>query len=363
MRAPKYGVLIQGDTMLDRIRAHPIWYRLKPIAVIAMAAVYMETLAACNRPGTTGGYWERACTGPESMLLDLRGVWVEDFNTAYFVGDESTVLRTAYRDDLCTVLPVGSFPGPSTRLNGVTSIDGRLWVVVGQFGANGMIAWAGQPVSVDDPWTVEEQGTLIGYNAVWGSSSCDVFVVGEGAMSFGPNGKHWDCAVWESLEIDFGLSRVSGGAGTSSHDVWVVLEQPTANLWHYDGSTWEDLTETWMNKVLYDISARPNGEVFAVGAEGTVYRFDGTAWEDLSIPDVTADLYGVWAGRSGNDVFAVGQAGTVYQYVDGEWTPGRFAEEITDDLHAVHGFRSSGRGFQVVRYAVGDNGTVLVKAQ
>lgn len=152
-------------------------------------------------------------------------------------------------------------------------------------------------------WSLEDSDFLITYNALWGSSANDVYFLGVGVATDYYNAKHYDGTALDTLTIDDGWSEITGVSGISSDDVWVVMNRPSRNIWHYDGSTWEDRSEAWMDQPLHDVWVAPTGEVFAVGANGATYHYDGSAWEDQT---QGWDKHGVW-GASASDVFAVGE--------------------------------------------------------
>lgn len=57
--------------------------------------------------------------------------------------------------------------------------------------------------------------------------------------------------------------------------------------------------------MLLDVWGTPDGQVFAVGAFGTILRYDGTSWESLDVAPRTSLLTGIW-GTSGGELFVVG---------------------------------------------------------
>jgi hypothetical protein len=294
-------------------------------------------------------YWGECTSGAYPNLYGVHGRRNPSANSlnlaeVVIVGAEGTLLSGNENCEFSQV-PVDV----STALRGAwVSDDGTgAWVTGGDWAEGGGVALKGADLQDSD--------ALVIYNDVWGSSTCDVYFVGVGVMSFGHNVKHYTCTRWDSLEIDFGLSEITGVSGTASDDVWLVLGQSYANVWHYDGTAWEDRSEEWMDQPLYDVSAVQTGEVFAVGAAGTIYYFNGTAWEDHSRAELTQDLRGVWASETGTRAWAVGQDATVYRYTLGSWEADEVQEDVTVDLNDVWGIeiqRASGRVFFML--AVGD---------
>ena len=188
---------------------------------------------------------------------------------------------------------------------------------------------------------------------MWGSGSADIWFGGTGVATDFPNARHYDGTGMDTLQIDLGMSEITGIHGTTQDNVWAVLRQSYNSIYHYDGTSWSSQHQPFMDKPLHDVWASGNGHVFAVGEDGTIYHFDGTTWIDESV-DTPTDFFGVWANYDTPFAIAVGEGGAVYHRVDGVWTvqPMNLVEEDVT-LRDVWGL---GESFAI---AVGDDGQIL----
>jgi hypothetical protein len=179
--------------------------------------------------------------------------------------------------------------------------------------------------SSSDVFAVGEEGTIYHYDgavwsgmdagwpgfidSVWGSSSTDVYGGAEGNTLV-----HYDGTAWSELSVDVGPYYKAFIWGSSEDDVFVVGRG--GGIWHYDGVTWSQMA-SGTTKFVLGVWGTASDNVFAVGSSGTILHYDGSAWSHLSSP-LTANLSGVWA-HSETDVFAAG--GSVYHYDGAAWSP------------------------------------------
>ncbi len=194
-------------------------------------------------------------------------------------------------------------------------------------------------------WTVETQGTPTTLDAVWGSSSTDVFAVGSGGVishydgtawstmasgtpedlravwgssgsdvfAVGLNGVilHYDGAGWNPMASPFSVNL--GVWGAAPNDVYAV---GNTRILHYDGTDWTivhthagDLNDVW--------GCSPD-TVYGVGSGGQILHYDGTAWSAITSP-TTNTLWGIW-GASCSNIYAVGDNGTVVRFDGTVWS-------------------------------------------
>ena len=189
--------------------------------------------------------------------------------------------------------------------------------------------------------------------------------------------------IWNSMESKTS-SWLSHVWGTSSSNVFVVGNQSL--ILHYDGAEWSSMTQTTQNN-LHNIFGLSETDIVAVGADGTINQYDGTDWE-LIPPVVDTFLWGLWGindimycvgsngtilkrendlwkktssptnnnlrdiwGSSLNDIFIVGDQGTIIHYNGTAWES---MESYTSvDLRCIYGFSSNDV------YAAGFNGSIL----
>ena len=187
-------------------------------------------LAVGNSPRTTQNLGEQV--GRIWRLRD--GSWTLELSLS---SDLSTFLH-AWGSDEADVYAVGGrnlFGSPETPLGLIAHYDGTTWAVVSD--------------QIEQP-----------LNAVWGSSSSDVFAVGQGGLIL-----HFDGTQW---------TRQESGVTVNLNGVW---------------------------------GSAPNN-VIAVGGGGTILRWDGHSWMRLDSGSTT-NLTGVWLTTAGDRAFITGQAG------------------------------------------------------
>jgi hypothetical protein len=172
---------------------------------------------------------------------------------------------------------------------------------------------------------------------VWGNSPTDVYAV-DGLVA------HWDGSQWSPLGPASGSFNAVWSS--SSKDVFAVGWNGT--VVHYDGTSWTSMSAgtNWPLRAVW--GSGPN-DVYAVGQGGTVVHFDGTAWSPRASQTVQ-QLNGVW-GTSPNDVIIVGAAGTILRWDGAALAP--LVSPTLDDLQAIWGDSPTNV------YAVGDHGTAI----
>ena len=162
--------------------------------------------------------------------------------------------------------------------------------------------------SVEGLWNPMASGTIYDLWDVWGSSSNDVFAVGEHGIIL-----HYDGSSWTSMTVPptEGLYDIWGN---SSNDVYAVGSDGT--IVHYDGTSWTTMT-SGTTRTLFSIWGSSCNDVFVVGGSGKILHYDGSSWTSMTSGD-TSTLVGIW-GITGSDVFAVGNGITLH-YDGTEWT-------------------------------------------
>ncbi|MCC6558923.1 MAG: hypothetical protein IT372_38840 [Polyangiaceae bacterium] len=202
-----------------------------------------------------------------------------------------------------------------------------VWMV----GERGRIAhWDGAS------FTEHESGTTATLWGVLALSPADAWIVGgsPGGGASAPNDivLHWDGAAWapEPLPgepLGRALYKVWG---TSSDDLYVVGELGV--IWHRAGATWERQDDPSLTtSTLFTVNGCGASEVYAVGGQA-VLRSDGAAWTRLDV-DLSSSVNGVACGGPG-DVAIVGFGGLKQRLVDGAWI-NEFTVQPYQDLHAA----------------------------
>lgn len=189
-------------------------------------------------------------------------------------------------------------------------------------------------------------------NDVWGTSSSDIYAVGEGGTVLYYDGVAWTPMASHTVETLYGIWG-SGGNWGGGDRVYAVGGGGT--MLRYSGSGWSQMTVPPSTPALYGVWGNSATDVFAVGANGTVLYYDGVSWTAVA-SGTTQALRGVW-GTSGSNVLAVGDLGTIVHYdgvddnLDGSlWDP--MTSGTSYQLSAVWGDSASNV------YVVGNNGVM-----
>ena len=153
-------------------------------------------------------------------------------------------------------------------------------------------------------------------NAVWGSSSNDVWAAANGGILVHFDGKNW------KLEPAGAVADLYSVWGTSSSNAWAVGAGGT--IVHFDGSQWTPVASP-TSKALRGLWGSSASDVRAVGDTDMRLHFDGHAWtvEPSLFTAGAPDLYAVW-GSSTSDVWAVGDGygGALLHFNGSAWTIG-----------------------------------------
>ncbi len=174
----------------------------------------------------------------------------------------------------------------------------------------------------DFAWSVDTifspAGAVV-MKSIWGSSASDVYVVGR-ADAPGASMYHFDGSLWRSVpltasegggiagKIDlsqvFGFTQTdiiavggrTGGAAPSGTSMSSLVIR-------FNGSAWSEMSVPPGGGMLYAVWGVYNGEMWAAGSPGTIYRYIGLAWQYALFPDsvVYNSLYGI----DENDVYAL----------------------------------------------------------
>jgi hypothetical protein len=221
-------------------------------------------------------------------------------------------------------------------VNGSSSTD--VWMV----GTNGRIAhWDGKAFA---PHTSGTTATLWG---VWAFSPTDAWAVG-GTPGGGVaasndivlrfDGKTWSREALPDAPLGRSLFKVWG---TSSSDLYVVGEAGT--IWHRKGATWTLESKTPLaTGTLFTVYGCSASDVYAVGGNDVLHS-DGTRWSRVTV-DLSSQVNGV--SCAGSAVAIVGFGGSKQRLVAGKWVD-EFSIAPFVDLHAVWGDPQSQSFFAV----------------
>ena len=146
-------------------------------------------------------------------------------------------------------------------------------------------------------------------HGIWGSTSDNVFVVGDGAAILHYNGTDWtrQITIYPST-----TANLNGVWGSSATTVFAVGGGGTVLKTTNGGSSWSAITST-TSQGLNAIWGSSASDIFAVGDNGTIIHSDGSNWSLPMETGTTVKLLGVF-GTANDDVYAVGNS-----HKDGYW--------------------------------------------
>jgi outer membrane protein assembly factor BamB len=205
-------------------------------------------------------------------------------------------------------------------------------------------------------WSLDSGGSIpwADFQGIWGSSACDIWIVGESSKTMHYDGNNWTVVgcpgtpdawlrdvcgssadnVWaggnlgEAFHYDgtswTAMPTATGRAVTaiwssSASDVWAGDDQGVG-LMHYDGNAWttvEGTVPSWAS--TNDIWGTSASDVW-VGCTAGIAHYDGNVWTQAL---ANCNINGIW-GTSASDVWAVGNdepQNTIIWHYDGSvWT-------------------------------------------
>jgi hypothetical protein len=199
----------------------------------------------------------------------------------------------------------------------------------------------------------ESLGALM---SVWGPSPDEVYAVGGQPMPSVGVVLRLDGEDWVQDDVPAGAAMLNWVYGVDG-EVWAVGQEGT--IIHRAGGSWA-AEPSPTDRVLWGVWGASSDELWAVGGDGfsdapLLLRRDGASasWEEVALPELGVEakgLFKVW-GWAADDVWIVGDLGATLHYDGGEWTghPTDGAVDLislwgteAEGLVAVGG-RSSGR--------------------
>jgi hypothetical protein len=199
---------------------------------------------------------------------------------------------TAVTRSLITAVPTASIPTTTTRYQDITFEQIPL-------ASDLDIVYQNPPVEYDWGWQNPlPQGN--GLNAVWGTSSSDVFAVG----GFGTI-MHYDGESW-SVMTSGKFCTLYDVWGSSADDVyavgsWSEKGVTKSTILHYNGRQWSTVIN-WEGHI-YRIWGSSASDIFVVGDD--ILHYDGNAWSRMTVGGRLPLIRDIW-GTSPTDVYAVG---------------------------------------------------------
>ncbi len=213
----------------------------------------------------------------ESNATWLTGIWADAENNIY----------------VCATSVLGSLP------NNVFHFDGTSWTGMGR-AVNG------------------------GLNAIWGTSSNNLIVVGDYGLTARYDGSSWTDESLYSVHI-YGIYGGSANNIFAVGNLGMILQNTGGSQWSLVSSPL-----VWDMRCIWGTSAN---NLFAGGSSGTILNFDGTEWTKIENTGVSDTIYGIW-GTSDSNIYAVGgntetNTGFIIHYDGTTWNT------ISDDLNFI----------------------------
>jgi hypothetical protein len=292
---------------------------------------------------------------PTSRLVSLNAVWGSAADDVWAVGTNGTILHG----------DGSAFTVAKTESEGLTDIymgvwgssRSDVWVLGSKYPLHSTGFVAGSTVFDDRPgssWSDFDSTSGRLWTGV--SAGTNVFVAGEPSRRFGgANASFWSFAdgagggTWTAMAACTGdapcIPSVRGSWAADANAIWAVgfngqayffdgTEPANAARWVAQNSnTRADLEAVWGSSA---------GDVWAVGAYGTIRHTaqGASTWSVVESP-TTANLHAVW-GTSANDVWAVGDSGTVVHFDGSAWTAGAIGLPTGDSPTNLYGVWGSG---------------------
>jgi len=201
-------------------------------------------------------------------------------------------------------------------------------------------------LSGNNIWAVGNKGVILQYNGstwlsrtsptkedlfgVWGASPTELYAVGRNGTILQSNGSTWRKVDGSGLQG----TTMQAMWGASNNAVFAVgmdgkiVLHSRAYPRDLGGGGWA-LMPSPTSQPLRSVFGNSAGDVYAVGASGTVAHFNGTAWSNLPALPSDFSANAVWA-HNANDIFVVGQLSTYantddrfYRWNGTEWKASR----------------------------------------
>lgn len=311
-----------------------------------------------------GTLWKSMNAG--GFKSSIAGVWAASESDAFAFGDRAILHYDGIRWSTMRIFDesidaIWGFNGSDVWALGYSSAyhyDGSNWTKVElPTDVGNSHVWGSAP---DDIYAVGGQNVILRYDgagwskidslpttrtwftAVWGSGANDVWVVGNSDTLIHFDGSRWTAVI----PTDPNMSYLIAVSGTGPNDVYFA---GTRDVWHYDGSTFTDITDHNIVGRIEGMWAT-SGKLFRVGAGAPIRTYDGSKWGDVQ-GGPFPNLYGVWTDAPDN-AWAVGNEGTILHYNGTIWSDESNPEITQRGLWAIAGTRNN-------LYSVGSKGTIL----
>jgi hypothetical protein len=315
---------------------------MKRMALVAAMLLACSSSSSTTTPGDGGTAqeagapsWQIVLQGlPQSLLAAWGATQNDVFAVGGALGNGAPAALLHYDGSAWKELSSGSTE-TFWWVHGTSDKD--VWAV----GTHGHIVhWDGSSLA---DHSVTTTATLYG---VWAASSTDAWAVGgtpEGGTSK-PNDVllHWDGTSWTPSPLPMTLGRTFFKVwGTSSSNLYVVGEFGT--IWHRTGTTWAleaNKPKPLATGNLTTVSGCSATQVYAVGGQDVLVS-DGKTWSRASVTVINGGVNGVSCGPGGQVVID-GFGGFRQRLVQGQWIDDTQSPDISNDFHGAWADPSGG---------------------
>ena len=315
------------------------WLRRGLLAVAALAASASKCLGTqapdagpCSeRYGTVSWTSAKFPAGENLSALWVSDGWPASMSIS---GNPSEVWAVSDEGHIFGLGPFAEFFklfDAQTPLHAVWgSSTGEVWVV-GDGGA--MLRWRSPNPTTQ--WEAVPSGVTTRLSALGGTGADDVWAAGDDAVLL-----HWSGTAWAVVAP----SNVPAGVGFSSlwvagaDDVWLSSTE-AGILYRYASGAWTTV-DLALALALRALAGTSPSDGWVVGDKGFIAHWDGVRWAPVQ-GSSTANLHGVWAGAP-SAAWAVGDEGTT-EFFDGlRWFS--ISSRSTQQLRCVGGGFASRTG-------------------
>jgi long-subunit fatty acid transport protein len=267
-----------------------------------------------------------------------------DYNIQYYDGSQWSVMETPPASDgLASIWGTASNDLFSVGDSGVIlHFDGHTWTQMESHTTEDLVDVLG--FSSTDVYAVSRNGSFLHYNGsqwsvtalpfnperIWGLDADDLFAIGWNSGTIW----HYDGASWSEMASGT-TNDLDGIWGTSSTDIYAVGDEGI--VLHFDGNDWSEMRRAdTANNYLFSVWGSSPQDVYAAGNYATILHYDGSAWSavDTGLDINTKEEYLDVRGTSSSDVYIVGREGTVLHYDGSRWSihkkGGRLYNAATD---------------------------------
>ena len=162
-------------------------------------------------------------------------------------------------------------------------------------------------------WSVMDSGMTADFNALWVSSPTDVYVGGLPRYPDHPRGVvlHFDGRSW--TEAWTGDAEIRAMWGSGPRDIFAVGFGRL--ILHYDGESWSEvpLSRRYELDTVWGTGPR---EVYAFSHHDTVLHYDGVAWEEAEVAPVAS---GTVSSTSPGNLFTMSFCSVYHSCGAGGW--------------------------------------------